>query len=76
MDEQLQKVQIIQSLSSIHSLLIQGSQIETSVAGLIFIAYDTLRHYWLGVPTAAPSKKTLDAIDKIEDFLEGCADLD
>ena len=38
-------IQILQSLDSIYSLLVKGTQIETSVAGLIFIAYNTLKHY-------------------------------
>lgn len=76
MDEQLlQRTQILQSLNSIYSLLIQGSQTETSVAGLIFIANDILRHDWLNIPIPPPARTVLN-IDKIERFLEGCADLD
>lgn len=48
MDEeqiQLQRMQIMQSINSIYSYLIRGSQIEEKVGGLLFIAYDTLKHY-------------------------------
>lgn len=79
MDEQqlqMQRMQIIQSMDSIYSLLIQGSQIEEKAAGLIFIAYKLLKHYWLDIPTPLPAKKVLDLADEIDEFLKGCADLD
>lgn len=79
MDEQqlqMQRAQIIQSMDSIYSLLIQGSQIEEKAAGLIFIAYKLLKHYWLDIPTPPPAKKVLDLADEIDEFLKGCADLD
>jgi hypothetical protein len=79
MDEQqlqMQHAQIIQSMDSIYSLLIQGSQIEEKAAGLIFIAYKLLKHYWLDIPTPPPAKKVLDLADEIDEFLKGCADLD
>jgi len=79
MDEQqlqMQRTQIIQSMDSIYSLLIQGSQIEEKAAGLIFIAYKLLKHYWLDIPTPPPAKKVLDLADEIDEFLKGCADLD
>lgn len=79
MDEQqlqMQRAQIIQSMDSIYSLLIQGSQIEEKAAGLIFIAYKLLKHYWLDIPTPPPAKKVLDLVDEIDEFLKGCADLD
>lgn len=44
-EQQVQKMQILQSLSSIYSTLIHGSQTETSAARLLFIAYDILKHY-------------------------------
>lgn len=79
MDEQqlqMQRTQIIQSMDSIYSLLIQGSQIEEKAASLIFIAYKLLKHYWLDIPTPPPAKKVLDLADEIDEFLKGCADLD
>jgi hypothetical protein len=76
MDEQLQKTQILQSLNSIYSWLIQGVQIEISMAGLIFIAYNTLKHYWLGISNPSFIKKALDEVDEIEEFLKRCAELD
>lgn len=79
MDEQqlqMQRMQIIQSMDSIYGLLIQGSQIEEKAAGLIFIAYKLLKHYWLNIPTPSPAKKVLDLVDEIDEFLKGCADLD
>jgi hypothetical protein len=79
MDEQqlqMQRAQIIQSMDSIYNLLIQGSQIEEKAAGLIFIAYKLLKHYWLDIPTPPPAKKVLDLVDEIDEFLKGCADLD
>jgi len=79
MDEQqlqMQRAQIVQSMDSIYSLLIQGSQIEEKAAGLIFIAYKLLKHYWLDIPTPPPAKKVLDLADEIDEFLKGCADLD
>lgn len=44
-EQQVQKMQILQSLSSIYSTLAYGSQTEASAAGLLFIAYDILKHY-------------------------------
>lgn len=73
MDE---KLQILQSLNSIYSLLVQGTQIETSVAGLIFIAHNTLKHYWFNIPDPTPARKVLDRVDEIEEFLKRCAELD
>lgn len=79
MDEQqlqAQRMQIIQSMDSIYGLLIRGSQIEEKAAGLIFIAYKLLKHYWLDIPTPPPAKRVLDLVDEIDEFLKGCADLD
>lgn len=79
MDEeqiQLQRMQIMQSINSIYSYLIRGSQIEEKVGGLLFIAYDTLKHYWLDIPTPPPAKKVLNLVDEIDEFLKGCAELD
>ena len=67
--------QILQSLNSIYSLLVRGTQIETSVAGLIFIAYNTLKHYWLNIPNPKPAKRVIDTVDEIEEFLKKCAEL-
>ena len=79
MDEQqiqIQHMQILQSINSIYSLLVQGSQIEEKVAGLLFVAYDMLKHYWLDIPIPPPTKKVLDLADEIDLFLKGCAELD
>ena len=75
MDEQTQ-MQAIQWLDSIYKLLMQGSQIEKKTANLLFIAYDTLKHYWLDIPIPTVSELTEDPIDEIELFLSMCADLD
>lgn len=69
-------IQILQSLDSIYSLLVKGTQIETSVAGLIFIAHNTLKHYWLNIPNPTPAKRVLNRVDEIEEFLKKCAELD
>ena len=69
-------IQILQSLDSIYSLLVKGTQIETSVAGLIFIAHNTLKHYWLNIPNPVPTKRVLNKVDEIEEFLKRCAELD
>lgn len=42
---QIQHMQILQSIDSIYNLLVRGSQIEEKVAGLLFVAYDMLKHY-------------------------------
>ena len=75
-EQQVQKMQILQSLSSIYSTLAYGSQTEASAAGLLFIAYDILKHYWLNISTPSSKKQVSNTIDKIEEFLKGCADLD
>lgn len=69
-------IQILQSLDSIYSLLVKGTQIETSVAGLIFIAHNTLKHYWFNIPDPTPAKRVLNRVDEIEEFLKKCAELD
>ena len=74
--QQVEKMQILQSLSSIYSTLIHGSQTETSAARLLFIAYDILKHYWLNIPTPSSKKQVSNTVDKIEEFFKGCADLD
>jgi hypothetical protein len=56
--------------------LVRGTQTETSVAGLIFIAYNTLKHYWLNIPDPKPAKRVMDTVDEIEEFLKKCAELD
>ena len=69
-------IQILQSLDSIYSLLVKGTQIETSVAGLIFIAHNTLKHYWFNISDPTPAKRVLNRVDEIEEFLKKCAELD
>lgn len=44
-EQQIQHIQILQSINSICSLLMRGTQIEEKVAGLLFIAHDMLKHY-------------------------------
>lgn len=76
MDEiEIQRQQIMQSLNTIYSILVQGSQTETTIAGLLFIAYDNLKHYWYDLPQPKQTKQK-DDIDKIEWFLHNIADLD
>lgn len=54
----------------------QGSQVEEKAANLLFIAYDTLKHYWLKVPIPSAPERVEDPIDEVEIFLNNCADLD
>lgn len=75
-EQQIQHIQILQSINSICSLLVRGTQIEEKVAGLLFIAHDMLKHYWLDIPIPSPTKKVLDLTDEIDLFLKGCAELD
>ena len=75
-EQQIQHMQILQSIDSIYSLLVRGTQIEEKVAGLLFIAYDMLKHYWLDIPIPSSTKKVLDLADEIDLFLKGCAELD
>ena len=79
MDEQqiqIQHAHIMQSLNSIYASLVRGSQIEERAAGLIFIAFKLLKHYWLDIPIPPPTKEVIKLSDEIDEFLKGCANLD
>lgn len=70
---EIQRRQILLTLDNIYSTLVYGDQQETEYAGLIFILYNKLKHYWYNIPIPK-TIKIQENQDKIEHYLSTIAD--